>query len=68
MSNQAITDFLARVDKMATSRSKEMRLTYEEANGLSVAIAQILVKRVDEKLVNEEGGIVISGGALKPTQ
>ena len=62
----SVSAFLDRVKQMQTGRSKEMRLTYEEAHGLAVAIAQLLVKEV-AKAEKDDGLVVISGGSLKPS-
>ena len=57
--------FLSRVKQMQTGRSKEMRMSYEEAQALAVAIAQLLVKEV-AKAEKDDGLVIISGGSLKP--
>lgn len=62
----AIDNFLNRVKKMTTGRSKEMRLSYEEANLLSVEIGMLLNKRLDEMSERANDSVIISGGSLKP--
>lgn len=62
-----VTKFMARVKAMQTGRSKEMRLTYEEAHALSLTIAQLLCEEV-KKIEPNDGVIILSGGSLKPTQ
>ena len=66
MNVDPITVFLGRVKQMTTGRSKEMRLSYEEAHNLAVSIAQLLAKEVAKIEPPQE--ILISGGSLKPSQ
>ncbi len=61
-----LTQFLDRTAKMATSRSKELRLTYEEANGLAIEIAKLMQTRLTE-YEQMDGKVIISGGSLKPS-
>jgi hypothetical protein len=56
---------MERVKQMQTGRSKEMRMSYEEANSLALTIAQLLVQET-KKAEPNDGKVIISGGALKP--
>ncbi len=62
----AIESFFARTKQMQTGRSKEMRMTYEEAQALALAIGQLLVKEAKANAKEETGPLIISGGSLKP--
>lgn len=66
----AIQRFTDRVKQMQTGRSKEMRLTYEEAFALVLALSELSTKLIaaEERLSQSSEGTVISGGTLKPTQ
>lgn len=68
MSMSAIERFIDRVQKMTTGRSKEMRLTYDEAFALVLAFSDLSAKLLiaEEKLKESDDGVVIiSGGKLK---
>ena len=67
MNLQPITAFMARVKAMQTGRSKEMRMSYEEAHALSLTIAELLVGEM-QKIEPRDDQVIISGGSLKPTQ
>lgn len=69
MSASALQRFNDRVAKMQTSRSKEMRLPYDEAFELTVAIAELTAKLLEaqEKLERIDAPIVLSGGSFKST-
>lgn len=61
---EAINAFFDRVKKMQVGRSKEMRMTYDEAHKLSLDIAQLMAKKI--KLDDDEPTqVIISGGGLK---
>lgn len=65
MTLDPVTSFLERVKQMQTGRSKEMRMSYEEANKLALTIAQ-LVTEAAKKVEPDDGIVVIRGGPLKP--
>lgn len=67
MNLDPIHNFMERVKAMQTGRSKEMRLSYEEAHALSLTIAQLLVVEA-KKVVPDDGVVIISGGKLKPPE
>jgi hypothetical protein len=67
MNLEPIHSFLERVKQMQTGRSKEMRMSYEEANKLALTIAQLLVVEA-KKVEPDDGVIIISGGPLKPPE
>ena len=68
MDLSAVHSFLDRVKKMQVGRSKEMRMTYDEAHALSLVLAQLMAKKLEE--ASSDAGpleIVINGGQLKPS-
>lgn len=67
MDLQSVNIFLDRVHKMQVGRSKEMRLTYDEAFKLSLAIAQLMAKKLEHVKESEPTQIIINGGSLKPS-
>lgn len=60
----AIRNFIGKVKTMQTGKSKEMRLTYDEAFKLSVELNELLLKAVEAKPV-DDGKTIITGGSLK---
>lgn len=67
MNLDPVTKFMDRVKAMQTGRSKEMRLTYEEAQALALTIAQLLCQEA-KKAEPDDGLVIISGGALNPAK
>lgn len=67
MNLDPVHQFLERVKQMQTGRSKEMRMSYEEANKLALTIAQLLVVEA-KKVTPDDGTIIISGGSLSPSK
>jgi hypothetical protein len=66
MNLEPVNAFLERVKSMQNGRSKEIRMTYEEANKLALTIAQLLTEKV-KAVEPDDGIVVISGGSLKPS-
>ncbi len=64
MSHDAIIEFHARVTKMATGRSKEIRMTYEEALELANAIGELSAKLVKANEANSANDTIITGGSF----
>lgn len=56
-----IQDFINRVKKL-TKANKEMRLTYEEANAIAVALADLLYNKPAPVVV--ESNPIIDGGTF----
>lgn len=67
MNLDPVTKFMERVKAMQTGRSKEMRMTYDEAQMLALTIAQLLAEEVS-KIEPNDGVVILHGGSLKPTQ
>lgn len=66
MELSAVHAFLDRVKKMQVGRSKEMRMSYEEAHALSLVIAQLMAKKLEETDTGPTT-IIMHGGSLKPS-
>lgn len=61
---KAIRDFFKRYDLMMNGRSKELRLSKEEATELASAIGQLMAKKMDKDAAEEDDEIVIDGGGF----
>lgn len=60
--------FLDRVKKMQVGRSKEMRMTYDEAHALSLVLAQLMAKKLEQATADTgPTTIIMHGGSLKPS-
>ena len=57
-----VEKFIERVNKMTSTRSRELRLTYEEAHLLSCSISQLLCKKITE--LSEDSSLQIIGKPL----
>lgn len=61
---KAIREFYKRFDQMANGRSKEMRLSFDEARDLASAIGQLMTRKLEADEAGKSDEIVISGGDL----
>ena len=59
---KAIRDFYKRYDLMMAGRSKELRLSREEATELASAIGQLMAKKMDKDEQEDDDDFIISGG------
>jgi hypothetical protein len=66
MNLEPVSAFLERVKQMQTGRSKEMRMSYEEAHKLALTIAQLMTEKV-KNIEPDDGVVIVSGGTLKPS-
>lgn len=73
MSTTALESFIKKYQTAKNHNSKEIRLTIQEAETLSIALAQILAStaqyqsqiiELQQKLLNDKNEIIVSGGAF----
>lgn len=73
MSAATLETFIKKYQTAKNHNSKEIRLTIQEAEMLSIALAQILAStsqyqsqiiELQQKLLNEKNDIVVSGGSF----
>lgn len=64
MNYDAINDFLSRVKRLSHQGSKDMRLSFQEANILAITIGELLVEAQRQTPTSTAAPTVIDGGTF----